>query len=81
MEADPKPCGVLIAGVNPVAADYVAAKLMGFDWRKVPTIREAFALPSLPLVDFEPSMIEVLPEMGECFRFRPHFGWVGHIEA
>lgn len=81
MEADPKPCGVLIAGTNPVAADFVATKLMGFDWHKVPTIREAFALPSLPLADFDPSMVEVSPEIGECFRFRPHFGWVGHIEG
>ena len=21
------------------------------------------------------------PELGEIFHFRPHFGWVGHIEA
>lgn len=81
MEADAKPCGVLIAGTNPVAADLVATELMGFDWRRVATIREAFALSSLSLVDFEPSMIEVKPELGESFRFRPHFGWIGQIEA
>lgn len=81
MEADAKPCGVLIAGTNPVAADLVAIELMGFDWRKVATVREAFALASLPLVSFEPSAIEVKPELGERYRFRPHFGWVGHIEA
>ncbi len=44
MEADAKPCGVLIAGTNPVTADFVATRLMGFDWQKVPTIREAFQI-------------------------------------
>lgn len=81
MEADAKPCGVLIAGTNPVAADLVAAQLMGFDWQKISTIREAFQLSTLPLVDFTPEQIQVFPEIGERFHFQPHFGWVGHIEA
>jgi len=74
MEADAKPCGVLVAGVNPVAADFVATQLMGFDWRKVPAVREGFAL-----TEFRPE--DVAFELGEPFRFRPHFGWVGHIES
>lgn len=81
MEADAKPCGVLVAGTNPVAADLVATQLMGFDWRNVPTIREAFHLSTLPLVDFAPEEIQVVPALGEVFHFRPHFGWVGHLEA
>jgi len=81
MEADAKPCGVLIAGVNPVTADFVATRLMGFDWQKVPTIREAFQISGLKLVDFGPDDVEALPELGEVFHFRPHFGWVGRIEA
>jgi hypothetical protein len=47
---------------------------MGFDWRKVPTIREGFAL-----TGFTPAEVEV--ELGDKFRFKPHFGWLGHIEA
>ena len=81
MEADAKPCGVLIAGTNPVAADFAAVKLMGFDWQKIPTIREAFRLADLPLIDSRPGDIEIVPELGETFQFKPHFGWVGHIEA
>jgi uncharacterized protein (DUF362 family) len=81
MEADAKPCGVLIAGTNPVAADFVATKLMGFDWQKVASIREAFRPSELPLIHGRPDAIEVVPELGEVFHFRPHFGWVGHIEA
>lgn len=74
MEADAKPCGVLIAGTNPVAADFVATKLMGFDWQKIPTIREG-----LRMFGISPDEIEA--EIGEPFRFKPHFGWKGHIEA
>jgi len=71
MAADAKPCGVLLAGTNPFAVDFVAARLMGFDWRKLPMIRE----------EISPEQVEVRPELGEVFRFEPHFGWKGHIEA
>src|SRR5262249_4096612 len=81
MEADAKACGVLVAGTNPVAADFVTTQLMGFDWRKVPTVREAFAIADLKLVDSGADDVGVVPELGETFRFKPHFGWVGHVEA
>jgi len=81
MEADARPCGLLVAGANPVSADFVAAQLMGFDWRKIATLREAFLLKDLPLADFTPEQIQAVPELGEVFRFKPHFGWKGQIEA
>jgi uncharacterized protein (DUF362 family) len=81
MEADALPCGVLLAGTNPVAIDWTGAAIMGFDWKKIPMIREAFTPSELPLTGFGPESIEVVPELGVSFRFRPHFGWVGHIEA
>lgn len=74
MEADAKPCGVLIAGTHPVATDFVATKLMGFDWQKIPTIREG-----LRVFGIAPGDIEA--DIGETFQFKPHFGWKGHIEA
>lgn len=73
MEADAKPCGVLIAGTNPAAADFVATKLMGFDWRKIPKIREG-----LRMFGLKPEDIEA--DIGETFHFKPHFGWKDHIE-
>ncbi len=76
MEADAKPCGLLLAGTNPAAVDFVATRLMGFDWEKVPTIREGMRQFDLCADD-----VEIVPELGEPFRFRPHFGWVGHIET
>jgi uncharacterized protein (DUF362 family) len=75
-ENDAKLCGLLIAGTNPAATDFAAAKVMGLDWQKIPMIRESFQI-----FGFTPEEITVVPELGEQFHFRPHFGWIGHIEA
>ncbi len=74
MEADAKPCGLLVAGTNPVAVDFVCAKLMGFDWQKIPMVREG-------LRQFGLTPGDIIADIGEPFHFRPHFGWRGHIEA
>jgi len=91
MAADPKPCGVIVAGLNPVAVDCVAATIMGFDWAKIPMLRRAFELRGLDFTAFAPEdVLVVSPEAGwsgrlgeiePTFEFRPHFGWVGAIEA
>ena len=80
MEADAKPCGVLIAGRNPVAVDLVTTSLMGFNWLKVASVRQAFQSTDLKLANFSPQDVEIVPELGVPFAFRPHFGWVGQIE-
>jgi uncharacterized protein (DUF362 family) len=90
MAPDRKECGVLLAGTHPVAVDCVAAALMGFDWRKIPLLRNAFAMQRLSFVDFMPEDVRVvsnqpgwnggLEEMKDTFHFRPHFGWLGAIE-
>ncbi len=36
-------CGVLLAGFDPVAVDICATRLMGFDYRKIPHLREALS--------------------------------------
>lgn len=88
----PKQAGILIAGVNPVAVDAVCAKMMGFDWRKIPVIKNSFEIKHFPLCEFEYHDIEVVSTLsvfnkklweidsGDCFRFEPHFGWKDHIE-
>lgn len=81
MEADAKLCGILLGGVNPVAVDFIATQLMGFDWKKVPSVREAFRPQSLPLIEAQPETIRAVPTLGTRFQFRPHFGWKDHIEA
>jgi hypothetical protein len=90
MAADPKPCGVIIAGTNPVAVDCVAATTMGFDFRKLRLLSEAFRTRAPSLVGFAADAITVvsnrdawhgpMAEMDDTFAFRPHFGWVGSIE-
>jgi uncharacterized protein (DUF362 family) len=90
MAPDPRPCGVIIAGVHPVAVDCVAATLMGFDWRRIRMLAHSFDVKELPLAGFKPEDIRVvsdregwdaaLEDVHETFRFRPHFGWTGAIE-
>ena len=39
-----KSCGILMGGFNPVAIDLNAAIIMGFDWKKIPMIKNAIDL-------------------------------------
>jgi uncharacterized protein (DUF362 family) len=91
MSADARPCGLIIAGGNPAAVDWVAARLMGFDPARLKVVSEAFAERGLKIVDFPPAAIELctnaafpagLDDARELFpAFRPHFGWTGAIEC
>jgi uncharacterized protein (DUF362 family) len=89
--ARPFPAGMIIAGTNPAAVDATSARLMGFDWRKIPIIAQAFEDHSLPLIDFDWDAIEIASsDLGLTrealdagllvHQFQPHFGWTGHIE-
>ena len=76
---DAKPCGCLIAGDNPFAVDMVTAQLMGFDVQKIRQFNVAadgrwnFGITSV-------TDIEMLGDV-QPFHFKPHPGWIGHIEA
>ncbi len=85
----PHPLGMLTLAANPVAAEYVHAHLMGFDWRKIPLIREAFGCFKYPLCNFRPEDIEVQFKGQRCCQpwpswnqrpFVPPTGWKGHCE-
>ena len=90
MAPDRKPCGIIIAGTHPAAVDMAAATLMGFDWRDIRLLKNAFALEKRNFVPFTHSNIQVksnkeewngpLSQMTDWFDFVPHFGWVGAIE-
>ncbi len=92
MSPDPKPCGWIIAGTNPLAVDSVCCALMGFDWRKVKMLVGAFAAKAKQIADFAHDEIRVVSNeaskakmLGEYrqedgFAFKPHFGWVGAVE-
>ncbi len=92
MECDAKECGMVIAGACPVSVDAVAARVMGFDYRKLALVAEAFRCAKWPFVKHGYGEIEVQSNDSrvnsalltdatvEVFRFRPHFGWTGKIE-
>ena len=90
MSPDPKPCGVILAGTNPLAVDCAAATVMGFDWQKLRLLKNCFALRAPSFVPFKAEDVQVasnrpewagkLSQMFDVFQFRPHFGWVGAIE-
>jgi uncharacterized protein DUF362 len=87
----PRPAGVVLAGSNPVAVDLACARLMGFDYCKIPMLNRALERHSLPLVDFAYEDIRIHSDdpvfdsrladlQGPLLGFKPHFGWRGHIE-
>ncbi len=92
MQGDPKPCGIYLAGTDPITVDAVAATMMGFDWRQLPVIREGFNINTLPVCVERPEDIRIVSDVPEWngtldelrqqkhFDFKPHFGWKGHIE-
>lgn len=90
MSPDPRACGVIIGGTHPLAVDCVAATLMGFEWRKIRMLSNAFELRGLNFVGFGADQLEVVSNVAEWegalvrlespFRFAPHFGWKGEIE-
>lgn len=89
---EPKHTGLLLAGTNPVAVDAACVKFMGFDWQKIPSIYNAFAIQRLRLCDFCHEDIRLVSSHDEWRKsladipssqvahFTPHFGWKGHIE-
>jgi|WetSurMetagenome_2_1015567.scaffolds.fasta_scaffold25860_3 uncharacterized protein (DUF362 family) len=89
---EPVRAGLIVAGLNPVAVDSVAVWMMGFDPLKLAMIRNAFGRRDLPLAGFAYDDIEVAsnnPDLrgslrkldpSRSLRFKPHFGWTGHVE-
>ena len=89
------PLGVVLAGTDPVAVDLVAVRLMGFDERKLETLRGPMedAGPRITAVrsasDVRVGEIErganrvedrSLDEIAWARTFVPHPGWAGHVE-
>lgn len=92
MQGDAVRSNVVIGGTDPVVVDMVAARVMGFDWRKIPAIREAFKVSRLPITTTRPEDVRVISDVAawngmfaeildrDFLMFKPHFGWSGHIE-
>ena len=78
--------------MNPVATEMVCARLMDFDYQKLPLLYRALnADHPLPLMNFGHDDVECASNQeqlnkklgeikGAVFGFEPHFGWKGHVE-
>jgi hypothetical protein len=90
LHPDPKRVGILIAGTEPVANDWVAAFLMGFDPKRIPNIREAFQGWTYPLASYNAADIQVVSNEASWgkllqtgiphLEFEPTRGWKGRLE-
>jgi uncharacterized protein (DUF362 family) len=90
LKPDPHPMGLILGSLNPAAGDWVAARLLGLDPRRIPIIARAFEAQPLALADFRPEDIELraggadLTDAEAARRFarpaRPPAGWRGHCE-
>jgi len=87
----PRPAGVVLAGLEPAAVDLVCARLVGFDFRKIPLIRRAFEEHPYPISSVRPGEIECVCNdaswTGKAVElvpmappFEPHVGWRGAVE-
>lgn len=89
------PLGVVIAATDPLAADLVAVRLMGFDERKLPKLWETMQDPGPRVTAVRDSsevrVYEITAEAPEPRALRldalpserpfvPHPGWRGHVE-
>lgn len=88
---DAKPCGICIAGVDPVAVDTVSAVLMGFDPDRLKILSRAEHSRGYPLsfvrredircVSNNPAWNGAPHELSDVLNFEPHFGWAGYLES
>ncbi len=92
LDPTPKPAGAIISGKNPVAVDLVCSRLMGFNYQHIPLLQQVFFAQPLPLTKFEYDEVfcsstdafyngPLVGFNGEDWNFKPHFGWLGHIEV
>lgn len=90
---DKKDTGLIMFGTDPVSVDAVCAKMMGFDWEKIPIIKNAFSIRNYSICEggydsiFVKSSIEQFNKPlrriveKDVFHFLPSVGWKGHIEC
>ena len=87
----PKRAGVVLAGINAVAVDMACARLMGFDYMRLPLLCRALDNNSMPIARFDYDEITCKSNTQQFNRslnefdgvglaFKPHFGWQGHVE-
>lgn len=91
LAGEPKPVGMIIAGLNPLATDVACAQLMGLDYRKMPMLYRGFDQGPYPLCSFSADDIHVTSNCKELHgrladlvpassdSFKPPIGWTGFL--
>jgi len=83
MEGRPKKSGVIIGGFHPVYTDYVTSYIMGFNYKKIPAIKNGFNEKHFNLSTFKPEKLIVNSNIdweNLNLGFIPAKGWQNHIE-
>ena len=91
MDATPRVAGVIIAGPSALAVDLACAKLMGFDFERIPLLREACRPHELPLLTCDIEEITVrsddlqysgpVTRRSRCLAFEAPMGWRDYVEV
>ncbi len=88
---EPKRLGVILAGSDAVEMDKLVCKMMGFDFLKIPVIREAIKDPRLfrdleedyiiysNIPDFNGKKVDEI-KFSDGWKFKPYDTWKGYIE-
>ncbi len=80
----PKSARVVLAGFHPLAIDIAASKIMGFDYKKIPSIFKLLDHKKINYCSIKASFINYRPKSTVNklrLNFRPPISWKGHIEA
>jgi uncharacterized protein (DUF362 family) len=89
LEPSPKHIGTLIAGENPIIVDLICSQVMGFDYHKIPTLKQALAPLTHSICKKTTDEFQIQADERVRFdvihthyghHFIPTSGWKGHIE-
>ncbi len=64
LSPEPLPLGLLLAGRNAAAIDWVGSHILGYEPHRLPITREAFSPFRWPLTEFESAEVEILGDLG-----------------
>lgn len=64
LSPQPLPMGLILAGSNAAAVDWIGSLLLGYEPRRIPIVRESFARFRWPITLFSPDEVAVAGDLG-----------------
>jgi uncharacterized protein (DUF362 family) len=92
LKPSPKRSGIIMAGFNPLIVDTALAKIMGFDYKKIPNISKAYEINDYPISNLKVTDIIIKSnnkkwagtiegiKYENTLKYIPASGWKNHIE-